>query len=126
MPTTMTGRSRAIGCLWQDVFTHITSRWGVLILMALIIEPLRFYRLRDIVDGISEKMLSQTLKSLQRDGFIMRDQDTSVPPKVTYSLTPLGVDLAERMFQVSEWIGDHIDEIVSARAAYDRPTKCNL
>ncbi|AXC49222.1 transcriptional regulator [Paracoccus suum] len=103
------------GCVWREAFALVTSRWGILILIALGQRPLRFYLLRDSVEGISEKMLSQTLKLLVRDGFVARHADGSAPPQVTYSLTPLGKGLAERLNAVSEWLGAHLDEVNAVR-----------
>ncbi|MEV4896171.1 helix-turn-helix domain-containing protein [Nonomuraea sp. NPDC055795] len=77
-------------CPGREVFTHVTSRWGMLIMVALRDGPLRFYLLRDRIGGISEKMLSQSLRGLVRDGLVHREVEPSVPPKVTYSLTGLG------------------------------------
>ena len=103
-------------CLWRDVFHHVTSRWGILVLIALADGPLRFYILRNEVECVSEKILSQTLKLLMRDGLVLRSVETSVPPKVSYELTAMGHGLAARLSGVSSWIGD-TSPTSSARAA---------
>lgn len=108
------------GCLWRDIFTHVTGRWGFLILIALAPGPLRFHLLRDGVEGISEKMLSQTLKLLIRDGLVSRSVAATVPPQVSYALTPMGREIARRLDEVSAWIGAHVGMIARAQEDYDR------
>lgn len=77
-------------CPARTVLNHVSSRWGVLILASLQEGPMRFYVLRDRIGGISEKMLSQNLRVFVRDGLIAREVEATVPPQVTYSLTPWG------------------------------------
>ena len=108
------------GCLWRDVFNHVTSRWGFLILIALVDRPLRFYEVRDKVQGISEKMLSQTVKLLVRDGLVSRHVEETIPPQVSYALTDMGCEIAMKLDIVSEWIGAHTSEIEEAQARFDR------
>lgn len=74
-------------CPGRTVLDHVCSRWGTLILLSLRDRPARFYELRDTIGGISEKMLSQNLRTLTRDGLIHREVEPATPPKVTYSLT---------------------------------------
>jgi DNA-binding HxlR family transcriptional regulator len=83
------------GCPSRDVLEHVTSRWGALTLAALTAEPARFGELRRRVDGISEKMLSQTLKALEGDGLVDRRVQSTLPPHVDYALTPAGEKVAE-------------------------------
>ena len=101
------------------VLDHITSRWGVLILTALREQDLRFYELRTKVEGISEKMLSQTLRMLLRDGLVHRTVEPSTPPKVTYGLTALGTGVTEPLQTLSGWIRDHAEDILAAQSAFD-------
>jgi DNA-binding HxlR family transcriptional regulator len=108
------------GCLWRDVFNHVSSRWGFLILIALVDRPLRFYILRNSVEGISEKMLSQTVKLLIRDGLVSRHVEETIPPQVSYALTDMGQEIAMRLDCVSNWIGDHVSEIEQAQSQFDR------
>lgn len=107
-------------CPARSVLNHVSSRWGVLILAALQDGPMRFYVLRDRIGGISEKMLSQTLRTFVRDGLVAREVEPTVPPQVTYSLTPLGSELAGTVGVLVEWIARRIDEILAARERYDR------
>ncbi|MDQ1129959.1 DNA-binding HxlR family transcriptional regulator [Microbacterium sp. SORGH_AS 888] len=88
------------------------SRWGVLVLAALSDGTLRWGELRRAVDGISEKMLGSTLRTLTADGLVARRSLPSVPPHVEYSLTDLGRDLTERMLPLLAWISDNAGDIV--------------
>ncbi|WP_200940209.1 helix-turn-helix domain-containing protein [Devosia sp. Root436] len=93
-------------CPGREIFIHVTSRWALLILASLSVGPMRFHMLRDRVDGISEKMLSQTLKTLCRDGLIDRTVEPTVPPQVTYELTQIGLELAGLLRELSSGWGD--------------------
>jgi DNA-binding HxlR family transcriptional regulator len=106
-------------CPGREVFTHIASRWGMLVILTLSGGALRFHVLRDQIDGVSEKMLSQTLKLLARDGLVTRSVDPSVPPKVTYGLTQLGHEAANPLKQIVEWLGKNIPEIIGAQERFD-------
>ena len=82
-------------CPARDVVDHVTSRWGVWVLIALRTNDLRFYELRDSIQGISEKMLAQSLRALVQDGLVWRRVEPTTPPQVTYGLTEFGRDLGE-------------------------------
>ena len=99
-------------CNSRTVLDHVTSKWGVLVIVALSDGGLRWSELRGIVQGISEKMLAQTLRTLEADGFVLRVAQASIPPRVDYSLTPLGDDLAARLLPLMEWIAGKADSIV--------------
>lgn len=81
-------------CPSRAVLEHVTSKWGALTLAALSVEPARFSEIRRRVDGISDKMLSQTLKSLEADGFVDRRVESTMPPHVEYALTASGQEVA--------------------------------
>jgi DNA-binding HxlR family transcriptional regulator len=104
------------------VLDHIGSRWGVLVLTALRDGPLRFYLLRTKIEGISEKMLSQTLRTLSRDGLVYREVEPSIPPKVSYGLTPLGSGLADHMRQLFDWLRANAEHVVDHQHHYDTST----
>ena len=105
------------GCPSRVVLDHVMSKWGVLVLLALAEgEPLRWSELRRRAQGVSEKMLAQTLRTLEADGLVHRDAKPVVPPHVEYSLTPLGAGLTERLVPLMEWIGAHADQVVSSAA----------
>lgn len=101
------------GCPSRTVLDHVTSKWGVLILVALSEGPQRWSGLRRRAEGISEKMLAQTLKTLEGDGFVRRDAQPIIPPRVDYSLTDSGRDLAAVMLPLVAWIAEHAEEIVA-------------
>jgi DNA-binding HxlR family transcriptional regulator len=107
-------------CPSRPVLEHVTSRWGVLVLAELRDHPHRFSELRRAIGGVSEKMLAQTLQTLERDGFVHRDARPVIPPRVDYSLTPLGREVAEQVWGLTRWVESKIDDVLAARAAYDR------
>ncbi|WAX56234.1 helix-turn-helix transcriptional regulator [Jatrophihabitans cynanchi] len=109
----------AEACPTRQVVNRIGDRWSLLVLYALEHGTLRFQQLRRSVDGVSQKMLTQTLRNLERDGLVRREVFASVPPRVEYSLTELGKGLARRVRGIREWAYEHMDEIEGARVSYD-------
>lgn len=101
------------GCPTRVVLDHVTSKWGVLVLAALADGTLRWSELRRTVDGVSEKMLASTLKTLERDGIVERVAHPVIPPHVDYSLTERGRGLMEAMSPLLLWVAAHAEEIVS-------------
>lgn len=106
-------------CPSRLVLEHVTSRWGVLVLAALLERSHRFSELRRTVGGVSEKMLAQTLQTLERDGFVDRDAKPVIPPRVDYSLTPLGREAAEQVSSLARWAERSLDAVEGARSTYD-------
>jgi DNA-binding HxlR family transcriptional regulator len=104
----------AAACPTRVVLTHVTSKWGVLILVSLDQGTLRWSELRRRVQGISEKMLAQTLQILEKDGLVHREAHPVIPPRVDYSLTPSGHELVERLVPLMEWIAEHASDIVGS------------
>lgn len=98
------GDLMAAACPSRDVLKHVTSRWGVLVLIALESGTRRFSKLRRAVGGVSERMLAQTLQWLEGDGLVQRVAYDVVPPRVEYSLTPLGREAAARVRALADWI----------------------
>lgn len=98
---------------------HVTSRWGVLVLIELMERPYRFSELRRAIGRVSEKMLTQTLQTLERDGLIHRDAQPVIPPRVDYSLTDLGREAAEQVRGLALWTKDRMGDVQKARVAYD-------
>jgi DNA-binding HxlR family transcriptional regulator len=82
-------------CPARDVIDHVTSKWGIWVLISLLSNDLRFYELRDSIQGISEKMLAQSLRALVQDGMVWRRVEPTTPPQVTYGLTEFGRDVGE-------------------------------
>ncbi|WP_375769322.1 helix-turn-helix transcriptional regulator [Archangium gephyra] len=108
----------APACPSRGVLEHVTSRWGVLVLVALLEGTHRFSELRRKVGGVSEKMLAQTLHALEEDGFVVREVFPVIPPRVDYSLTPLGEEIAGHIEVLTDWIEDNLPRIVAARAQH--------
>jgi DNA-binding HxlR family transcriptional regulator len=104
-------------CPSRDVLKHVTSQWGVLVLVALLGGMHRFSDLRRKVGGVSEKMLAQTLQALESDGFVRRIAYPVVPPHVEYSLTPLGVEVGQRVERLADWIEENLAQIMAVRRA---------
>jgi DNA-binding HxlR family transcriptional regulator len=124
-PTTRTpkapGKVRARGdvyapaCPSRGILEHVTSRWGVLVLVALLEGTHRFSELRRKVAGVSEKMLAQTLQTLEADGFVHREVFPEIPPRVEYSLTQLGRDAAAHVQTLVNWIESNVSRVLTAR-----------
>jgi DNA-binding HxlR family transcriptional regulator len=112
----------ADSCPSRGVLLHATSRWGVLVLVALTGGMHRFSELRRKIKGVSEKMLAQTLRDLENDGFVLREARPVVPPHVEYSLTPMGAELSTRVEDLANWIELNLPHILQARQARDAAT----
>ncbi|GAA1295530.1 helix-turn-helix domain-containing protein [Streptomyces sanglieri] len=106
-------------CPSRSTLEHATGRWGSLTLGALYEGGFRFNELRRRVDGVSEKMLSQTLHALERDGLVHREARPTNPPRVDYELTPLGRQVAERLLALIGLVEGRMPEVLAARAHYD-------
>ncbi|MEU7183632.1 winged helix-turn-helix transcriptional regulator [Streptomyces celluloflavus] len=91
-------------CPARDVVDHVTSRWGVWVLISLRSNDLRFYELRESIRGVSEKMLAQTLRALVQDGLVWREVEPTTPPQVTYGLTEFGRDIGEPLTELFDRI----------------------
>ena len=104
-------------CPSREILKHATNRWGGLVLVALLLGKHRFSGLRRKLSGVSEKMLAQTLQTLEADGFIMRVSYPVVPPHVEYSLTPLGGELAKQVELLVDWIEINLPRILDAQQA---------
>ena len=106
-------------CPARLVLEHVTSRWGVLALGALQERTYRFSELRRRIDGVSEKMLAQTLQTLERDGLLLRRSYPQIPPRVEYSLTKQGREAAELTTALVDWIEDQMPQIMRAQQRRD-------
>jgi DNA-binding HxlR family transcriptional regulator len=111
------GEILARDCPSREVLNHVCSRWGVLVLVVLLDGMHRFSELRRKIGGVSEKMLSQTLQSLEQDGFLDRKALPVVPPHVEYRLTPLGEEVAMQVNGLTTWIEQNLPRIMDARQA---------
>jgi DNA-binding HxlR family transcriptional regulator len=122
----------AVAALVADVFAracpsrvtleHVAGKWGMLALAALLDGNYRFNALRRRVDGISEKMLAQTLQALERDGMVVRDVQATIPPRVEYSLTPLGRAVAGKLIELIELVEREMPAVLAARVRFDTTT----
>lgn len=110
------GNLLAEACPSREVLMHMTSRWGVLVLLVLETGTHRFSELRRAIGGVSERMLAQTLQWLQNDGLVDRVAYEVVPPHVEYSLSPLGEQAAERVRELADWIEEALPQVLSERA----------
>lgn len=108
------GQLFAEACPSREVLKHVTSRWGVLVLIALMTGTHRFSELRRKIGGVSERMLAQTLQWLEQDGFVSRVSYPIVPPHVEYSLTPLGEEVGARVRDLADWIELNLPRISEA------------
>ena len=113
----------APACPSRGVLEHVTSRWGVLVLVALLERTHRFSELRRRVGGVSEKMLAQTLQALEADGFVLREVHPVIPPHVDYSLTALGREVAAHVETLADWIEEAMPRVLAARAGARSPRK---
>ena len=109
-------------CPSREVLKHVTSRWGGLLLVALLSGTHRFSDLRRKVNGISEKMLAQTLQWLEGDGFVERISYPVVPPHVEYRLTPLGEEIGHKVEALADWIEEKLPVILAAQRQKDTGT----
>ncbi|MFI2233272.1 winged helix-turn-helix transcriptional regulator [Nocardia testacea] len=105
----------ARACPSRPVLEHLTGRWGTLVLAGLADGPLRFGDLRRRIDGVSEKMLAQTLQQLERDGFVHREVRRAIPPHVEYSLTGLGAETAPRLLDLIGFLEARMPEVLDAQ-----------
>ncbi|WP_418958581.1 winged helix-turn-helix transcriptional regulator [Streptomyces tritici] len=107
-------------CPTRQVLDRIAGKWTVLIVDSLLQGTLRYTDLSRRIEGVSQKMLTQTLRSLEADGFVTRTVHPVVPPRVEYTLTPLGRSLAGPVAALRAWAEEHINEIEAARTAHTR------
>ncbi len=105
----------AAECPSRTILGHLTSRWGVLVMIALQPRTMRFSALRRHIGGVSERMLTQTLQQLESDGFILRTAHDVVPPHVDYALTPLGREAALHVAALASWIEGALPRILAAK-----------
>ena len=103
----------------SDVLSRIGDKWSVLVVMLLSTGPKRFNELKRLIGGVSQRMLTLTLRSLERDGLVRRTQFPTIPPRVDYELTPLGHSLCEPVRALGAWAFENYQTIAEARMAFD-------
>ena len=106
-------------CPSRKVLETLAEKWALMLMHLLAEGPLRTSQLRRAIEGVSEKMLIQTLRRLERNGFVARRAYNEVPPRVEYSLTPLGRSLGETIRPLDFWIEKNLAEVMQAQAAFD-------
>ncbi|WP_345566712.1 helix-turn-helix domain-containing protein [Nonomuraea rosea] len=107
------------GCEVRQILDRIADKWSLLVIALLDCQSLRFTQLRREIDGVSQRMLSVTLRQLERDGLVTRTVHPVVPPRVDYALTPLGRTLHQTIKSLVTWTEEHQEEIAEARVSYD-------
>jgi DNA-binding HxlR family transcriptional regulator len=122
METTCSDRRNvyARNCPCRDILDLVASKWSALVIGALDDGPTRFGALRRKIEGVTQKMLSQTLRELERDGLVLRTVYPTVPPAVEYALTTLGRSVADPLAAIRDWSERHLDDIEAARERFDR------
>lgn len=106
-------------CPTRLVLDRISDKWSALVVLTLLDGPHRFTEIRDKIGGVTPKVLTQTLRSMARDGFLTRRVYPEVPPRVEYELTPLGRSLEKPIQAIAEWAERNVEEVMAARAAAD-------
>ena len=107
-------------CPTRRVLDRVADKWTVLILGLLVRKPVRFNEMRRAIQGISQKMLAQTLRTLERDGLVNRKVIATVPVTVEYSITPLGRTLSTSVDALRKWAEKHIGDVTAAQIRYDK------
>jgi DNA-binding HxlR family transcriptional regulator len=118
--TTLDATDIHIGCkAVAPVLARLGDKWSILVVMILAAGPRRFNELKRLVDGISQRMLTFTLRSLERDGLVSRTMFPTIPPRVDYELTPLGHSLRVPVTALGQWVSDNLAEIEGSREVFD-------
>jgi DNA-binding HxlR family transcriptional regulator len=110
------GNLRVADCPSRSVLDHVTSRWGSLVLLLLLEGTRRFSELAREIGGVSEKMLTQTLRTLEADGLLLRTVYSTSPPTVEYSLAQLGEGVALHVKSLTDWVEENTPEILATRS----------
>lgn len=115
----MQGNAFDPDCPTRVLLDRIGDKWSVLVILSLTDGPRRFTELRRGIGGVTPKVLTQTLRAMERDGLITRRIYAEVPPRVEYDMTPLGRSLHDPIRAITDWAEDHIDEVVTSRKDHD-------
>ena len=105
----------AANCPSRQILQHLTNRWGVLVMIVLMKGTKRFSEIRREIDGVSERMLTQTLQQLEQDGMLNRKSYNTVPPHVEYSLTDYGKEAGSRLVNLVDWLEENLNGILKSR-----------
>ncbi len=107
----------------SEILNRVGDKWSMQVIVVLHVQPRRFNELRRQIDGISQQMLTRTLKVLERDGLVARTVRDTSPPQVDYALTPFGVSLAKPVRELAKWALTNLDTLYDNRLAYDATHK---
>lgn len=107
------GRVLSKNCPSREILGHLTSRWGVLVMIVLLDGTKRFSEIRREIEGVSERMLTETLKHLEHDGMLIRKSMNTVPPHVEYTLTDYGLQAGNRIKDLVDWVENSLDGILT-------------
>lgn len=120
LPIGVESKAQAQNCPIRSVLSNVTGKWRVIIILALEDGPKRFGELKRCIGDVTQRVLTENLRNLQRDGYITRTVNPGPPVAVSYELTPLGRDFMEMMKPLVFWSNDHMEQVQVARMDYDR------
>ena len=123
LPIGVEDKAEAQNCPIRSVLSNVTGKWRILILLGLEDGPKRFGQIKRCIGDITQRVLTENLRSLQRDGYLTRTVDPGPPVAVSYALTPLGQELVTMFKPLVYWSNDHMDGVKAARFAYDRESR---
>jgi DNA-binding HxlR family transcriptional regulator len=110
------------GCPTRLILDRIGDKWSVLVVLCLTEGPRRFTELRRLIGGVTPKVLTQTLRTMERDGLVTRQVFAEVPPRVEYALTPMGLSLHRPIQAITDWAEENAEAVLAARARHDEPS----
>ncbi|MEM1378305.1 MAG: helix-turn-helix domain-containing protein [Pseudomonadota bacterium] len=120
LPIGVENKAQAANCPIRSVLANVSGKWRILILLGLEDGPKRFGAIKRCIGDVTQRVLTENLRSLQRDGYLTRTVDPGPPVAVTYALTPLGEELAAMMKPLVFWSNEHMEQVQIARMDYDR------
>lgn len=123
LPIGVEDKAQAMNCPIRSVLANVSGKWRIIIILALEDEPKRFGALKRCIGDITQRVLTENLRSLQRDGYLTRSVNAGPPVAVSYELTPLGRELVGMMKPIVFWSSEHMDDVRSARMLYDRDNR---
>ena len=123
LPIGIDSKTQALNCPIRSVLANVSGKWRILIILALEDEAKRFGALKRCIGDITQRVLTENLRSLQRDGYLTRSVDPGPPVAVSYALTPLGQELVEMVKPLVYWSNEHMEQVQIARLDYDKAAR---
>ena len=123
LPIGVDNKAQALNCPIRSVLANVSGKWRILILLALEDGPKRFGEIKRCIGDVTQRVLTENLRALQRDGYLSRSVNPGPPVAVSYELTDLGQTLVQMMKPLVFWSNDHMEQVRIARMAYDRETR---